>query len=673
MTLYRPGPSIAILTALTDERAAVERLLRLKGTIEDPDESGYQLASLPGVQGNHSISLSPEFRGQFLSAFCVSEVVSRFPSVGLFIFVGCAGGVPGKVSIGDVVVARNVVDLDTRKIGPGGDVEHRSSCPPPDARVLQAASSLFRNDEGARSKWKSYLGDLLKEALPSYPGWPAELLPPDGCQKLGKGEIGSSLAVVNDPSTRDKWAKEFGLSAFEQEGAALAAACSIKRRGYVMIRGISDFCADKTQAKDDVLQSLASHAAVACMGLMLSSIRPIEPAIGGISKPPLILHGFKRAISHTEEVQLRATKSVEIVSANPSMDADFEHYIKRTVSQRRQSIPDEEPPAIAEERVLDPEKIPLEKVLHHIRETWIQLTRPGLGDPQYKIHFGRTGNVGAVVVDGSLASLFVYTGRDNECVYTESDDPEFVSSVRQLFRYAREGLGGGAAAVSFPVERFADAFDEAAIREWLRSIYEGVRKGLTPGPSREQVQSLQPPSLRAASLRTTRERVRLLIENVGPTFVERCYGKLTLDADPGDLLPLAESGGLPMFSYGEDEAVVEGASTCWEKSPNPDEIGIPSKGMESLMLARLVSFHGRDHIEIPSEEGESQPPETDRNGGIVVSRKRARALLRNRGRPYTIIVEVGTATVAQVTIARVSVGIGQNRTGQPKLTAEIVS
>jgi len=90
------------------------------------------------------------------------------------------------------------------------------------------------------------------------------------------------------------------------------------------------------------------------------------------------------------------------------------------------------------------------------------------------------------------------------------------------------------------------------------------------------------------------------------------------------------------------------------------------------MLARLISFHGKNHIEIPSEEGENQPPETTRDGSITVQRRRGRALLRDRGRPYTITVEAGGANLSMSVLARVSVGIVQDPAGRPSLSAKIV-
>ena len=74
------------------------------------------------------------------------------------------------------------------------------------------------------------------------------------------GTIGSADRVLKNPILRDALRDKYGVKAIEMEGSGVADATWQLERGYLVVRGICDYCDSK---KNDVWQEYAAAVAAA--------------------------------------------------------------------------------------------------------------------------------------------------------------------------------------------------------------------------------------------------------------------------------------------------------------------------------------------------------------------------------------------------------------------------
>jgi nucleoside phosphorylase len=83
------------------------------------------------------------------------------------------------------------------------------------------------------------------------------------------GPIASSNALLKDAQERDRLRDEFGIRAVEMEGSGIADATWDRSAGYLVIRGICDYC---DAAKNDTWQDYAALVAAAYMRALLMNL-----------------------------------------------------------------------------------------------------------------------------------------------------------------------------------------------------------------------------------------------------------------------------------------------------------------------------------------------------------------------------------------------------------------
>lgn len=159
-------------------------------------------------------------------------------------------------------------------------------------------------------------------------------------------------------------------------------------------------------------------------------------------------------------------------------------------------------------------------------------------------------------------------------------------------------------------------------------------------------------SLRFDSVESSRERVRVKVENDGPAVATACEGKISIDCAEEDLLDVNETGSVPVFVPRGDFRQIRRMSVSWEKRPISSKIDISKGNDENLMIARIVPTNNPTLkpfvIEIPSEEGEGFPGQQDRNGQWVERPTHARTMLKIRPEGYNVTVFVGAANAEWV-------------------------
>jgi nucleoside phosphorylase len=296
-------PRAGIITALTHETAAVLIALGDPPEIHRPGDGAgrrYWLARVPGSNGGtHQVVIAQADMGNNIAGIRATQLLSHFPSVESIIMCGIAGGVPSPaqasehVRLGDVVVSnqKGVVQYDfvKRKLkGKRREVaeEVRASPRPPSAELLEAVRLLEVDLHRGRFPWEGHLDAGLgclgwrrppdSEDRLDDPADPARSLthPSDPNRRPGQprvflAPIASANALLKDPDKRDALRAQFGTRAVEMEGSGIADATWSHGVGYLVVRGICDYC---DANKNDVWQRYAAMAAAAYVRALLESM-----------------------------------------------------------------------------------------------------------------------------------------------------------------------------------------------------------------------------------------------------------------------------------------------------------------------------------------------------------------------------------------------------------------
>jgi len=270
MTIQRNGdkrdqPSeidFAFVTALPIERDAMLRRLEGRETVQDDYEP------LTYYQGQISVPATGERyeavvvmllgMGNDEAAVSTVRVVERWRPA-YVVMVGIAGGVPGKVGFGDIVVADFVYYYELAKRTPKG--EQRRAQQFSSDRLLYGRALAYESSE-----WR---GDITI----ALPGTTQVDVP---FPKVHFGAIGSGEKVIADSRTLARLLGECPrllAVAMEGAGVARAAAQQPHRPLFLEVRGICDYADEQ---KNDDWQLFAAEAAAAFTAGLLRS-RPVPP------------------------------------------------------------------------------------------------------------------------------------------------------------------------------------------------------------------------------------------------------------------------------------------------------------------------------------------------------------------------------------------------------------
>src|ERR1700674_2839519 len=300
--LELPHPSVGIITALTKEYAAMKRLLEQPTEIHVPgDGSGraYVVGIVPSADGGRRlVLLALANKGNNAAAVRASQMLAHFSSVKSIIMTGIAGGVPDTASperhvrLGDIVISdkKGVVKYDFKMEHAKGE-EMRASPLPPSAELLGAVRRLEAGQFEGHYPWEAYISQALaalkwkrppttKDILTATQA-PNEILahPKDPDRRAGRprvfiGPIASSDTLQKNPSRRDILRDYFGAKAVEMEGSGIADATWEHDRGYLVVRGICDYCDGN---KGDLWQKYAAVAAAGYTRALLDSLPGDQP------------------------------------------------------------------------------------------------------------------------------------------------------------------------------------------------------------------------------------------------------------------------------------------------------------------------------------------------------------------------------------------------------------
>jgi nucleoside phosphorylase len=293
-------PTVGIITALSHESAAVRAVLGDPPRIDVPGSGAgriYWVAKVPSPRGDvHRIVVAQAGTGTNVAAVRASLLLTHFPTVRSIIMCGIAGGIPkpakpdDHVRLGDVVVSdiKGVVQYDLVKRTVGRKKteiieEIRAAPHRPSAELAEAVQALAADEHFGQRPWEHWLIEGLDRMHWSRPDATTDVLagaagpvdhPPDpkrheGVPRVFLGPIASANTLLKDPIKRDALGNRFGAKAVEMEGSGVTDATWTHGIGYLVVRGICDYC---DANKNDTWQNYAAMAAAAYVRALLEAM-----------------------------------------------------------------------------------------------------------------------------------------------------------------------------------------------------------------------------------------------------------------------------------------------------------------------------------------------------------------------------------------------------------------
>lgn len=291
--------SVGIITALPEEYMAMKTL------IENPREETihgerYTWGEIPLIDGGRQqvILVLLAGMGTNLAATGATALLKSFPTVREIILTGIAGGVPDheipneQMQLGDVVVSNTYgsIQFDSLKKTPENSI-YRSYPRPPSARLLKAARYLEAGQLAGNCPWLPFIIYAMETLHIQRPARETDPLASVHIQRdsdeprIFLAPIGSSNILLKDPAQREELHHRFGIKAIEMEAAGVADATWNADAGYLVVRGISDYC---DANKNDIWHNYAAVVAAAYVRALLASIPkelplpPTKPAPSNI-------------------------------------------------------------------------------------------------------------------------------------------------------------------------------------------------------------------------------------------------------------------------------------------------------------------------------------------------------------------------------------------------------
>ena len=291
------NPQIGIVTALPKEYTAMKVMLTHRRDIVVPGDGAGREFCIGEIHSKknevHLIVLSLTKMGNNIAALRTSLMLEFFPTIKFIIMTGIAGGIPyptkadDHVRLGDIVISdkKGVIQYDYCK-EEDGIIEIRSSPVPPSATLLHSVSLLEAGRLEGKRPWEKFIQHGLKQLGWKRPSKKLDILydrndssvivpHPKDSSRIGVnprvfiGPIASANTVLKYPQKRDMLRDQFGAKAVEMEGSGIADATWNHEKGYLVIRGICDYC---DRYKNDIWQNYAAVVAASYTTALIESM-----------------------------------------------------------------------------------------------------------------------------------------------------------------------------------------------------------------------------------------------------------------------------------------------------------------------------------------------------------------------------------------------------------------
>jgi nucleoside phosphorylase len=227
------NPRVTIITAIKEEFEAVREFLVQTSDITDPATGYvYLTAVFPSRANRPNCALAWDVclptwstAGNIFSGI-KAGIISSVTQPDILLMIGCAGGIPDKVNLYDVVVGSRIWYYEPGVVE-GKDLISRPDMARPTKRLFERAQL-----EATDQRWLAYLRPNIPNEEISVRAEPIA-----AGELLLKASSGDYLAHVKRASPR--------AIAVEQEGFGVMIAAHEANVSAMVIRGISDLLADK--------------------------------------------------------------------------------------------------------------------------------------------------------------------------------------------------------------------------------------------------------------------------------------------------------------------------------------------------------------------------------------------------------------------------------------------
>lgn len=240
-----------IVTALQEEREAVLYQLRPFEPVRGGESPIYYFCTLPSDQGSYEVAVTqlPQM-GNVAASIHVTQAITELNPT-CVLMVGIAAGIQGKVNLGDVIIADQLIYYEQGKQMSKG-LEVRPLSIPTDPVLLHSAENYDADDCWA---------DMVCEHAPS-----SKRIPTIHFGPFAVGEkVVAAHSYVSDLVKLHP--KLIGVE-MESYGVAAAVASAHSRPRFLAIRGVSDFADEQ---KNDKYRDYATAAAATFAVSFLSS------------------------------------------------------------------------------------------------------------------------------------------------------------------------------------------------------------------------------------------------------------------------------------------------------------------------------------------------------------------------------------------------------------------
>ena len=274
---------IGIITALPKECAAMKMMMYdVKECFFDDKGAGhrYFLGKLKSANAKtHRVALAQCGMGNNKAAIRATNMLNHFKAIDSIIMVGIAGGIPSyqstdkQIRLGDIVVSNGITQYDFIKETPE-ETENRSNSDKPSAQLLEAIDVMKTYEYEDVYPWHEYIDKFASGPHFSKPAESTDKLydledkpcehPYDSTRtkypKVFMGKIASANTLLKNPNKRDALKSTYGVLAVEMEASGIADATWNHEVGYLVVRGICDYC---DTHKNDLWQEYAALVAAA--------------------------------------------------------------------------------------------------------------------------------------------------------------------------------------------------------------------------------------------------------------------------------------------------------------------------------------------------------------------------------------------------------------------------
>lgn len=274
---------IGIITALPKECAAMKMMMHeVEECFFDDKGAGHRffVGKLKSANGKkHRVALGLCGMGNNRAAIRATNMLNHFKSIDSIIMTGIAGGIPSfqidgkQVRLGDIVVSDGVTQYDFVK-ETLESINVRSNSAKPSAQLLEAVDVMRTYEYENVYPWHEYLDEFSSKPPFTKPAADTDKLydledkicehPCDSTRteypKVFMGGVASANNLLKNPQKRNMLKESYDVLAVEMEASGIADATWNHATGYLVIRGICDYC-DKH--KNDVWQEYAALVAAA--------------------------------------------------------------------------------------------------------------------------------------------------------------------------------------------------------------------------------------------------------------------------------------------------------------------------------------------------------------------------------------------------------------------------